>query len=137
MTISKLDHYSVRTADVDGTRRFYEETLGLKDGPRPPFPFPGAWLYCGDSPVVHVIGVDAKDAGGLQSYLGERGPSAGGTGAVDHIAFVGTDFAGMRERFRALEVPFRERKVPALDLDQLFVTDPNGVTIELNFPARA
>ena len=109
MTISKLDHYSVRTADVDGTRRFYEETLGLKDGPRPPFPFPGAWLYCGDSPVVHVIGVDPKDAGGLQSYFGERGPSAGGTGAVDHIAFVGTDFAGMRERFRALEVPFRER----------------------------
>jgi hypothetical protein len=41
----------------------------------------------------------------------------------------------MRERLGARGIPFRERRVPGMALDQIFLEDPNGVTIELNFPA--
>ena len=135
MSIERLDHYSIRTKDLDGTRRFYTEALGLQAGPRPNFSFPGVWLYQGRSAVVHLIGVDPNDADGLRDHLGDADLDArSGTGALDHVAFVGSDLEAMRERFRAAQVPFRERTVPPLNLRQIFVQDPNGVTIELNFP---
>ncbi len=135
MPLTRLDHFSVRTSDVEGAKAFYENVLGLRAGARPDFPFPGAWLYQGDRAVVHIIGVDAKDSSGLQDYLGDRGAAGQGTGNFDHIAFVATDFEGMRKHLSGLGVPFRERSVPGLALEQIFVTDPSGVTVEINFPA--
>ena len=44
-------------------------------------------------------------------------------------------FRSALARLRQHDVPFRERTVPVLDLHQVFVNDPNGVVIELNFPA--
>lgn len=136
MAIERLDHYSIRTTDVEATRKFYTEVLGLEVGPRPNFPFPGVWLYQGGIAVVHVVGIDPSDRAGLHDYLGERGSDAAGagTGTIDHVAFLGRDFAGMRARFQQAAITFRERKVPNMDLMQIFVDDPNGVTIELNFP---
>jgi catechol 2,3-dioxygenase-like lactoylglutathione lyase family enzyme len=133
MSIDLLDHVSIRTADVAATRRFYTDILGFEDGARPPFPFPGAWLYQSGRPVIHVIGIDPDKPAGLTDYLGER-ESKGGTGSIDHIAFTARDVAAMRTHFQARDIPFRERTVPALNLAQLFVEDPNGVVIELNFP---
>ena len=135
MPLSRLDHVSIRTEDVAGTQAFYEDVLGLRAGARPPFPFPGAWLYHEDRAVVHVIGVDRKDAAELKDYLGDRKADASGSGNFDHLAFVATDFAGTREHLAGKGVPFRERSVPGLKLEQIFVTDPNGITVELNFPA--
>ena len=135
MSIEKLDHYTIRTKDLESTRRFYTEVMGLEIGPRPNFSFPGAWLYQGRNAVVHVIGIDPSDASGLQDYLGDKGSdSQPGTGPIDHVAFVGSDLGAMRERFQSARVPFRERTVPTLNLHQVFLEDPNGVTIELNFP---
>ena len=45
MSVGMLDHYNVSTRKLGDTIRFYEEVLGLTNGPRPPFNFPGAWLY--------------------------------------------------------------------------------------------
>jgi catechol 2,3-dioxygenase-like lactoylglutathione lyase family enzyme len=135
MSIEKLDHYSIRTKDLESTRRFYTQVMGLEVGPRPDFPFPGVWLYQGRSAVVHVVGIDPNDASGLQDYLGDKNlDTQPGTGTIDHVAFVGSDLGAMRERFQAAQVPFRERTVPTLNLHQVFLEDPNGVTIELNFP---
>ncbi len=135
MSIEKLDHYTIRTKDLESTRRFYTEVMGLEAGPRPNFSFPGVWLYQGRNAVVHVIGVDPSASSGLQDYLGDKDLDAQpDTGAIDHVAFVGSDLGGMRERFQAAQVPFRERTVPTLNLHQVFLEDPNGVTIELNFP---
>ena len=47
-----LNHYSIRTLNVEQTRRFYVDVLGLTVGPRPNFPFPGIWLYRGDHAEV-------------------------------------------------------------------------------------
>ena len=134
MTLSSLDHCSIRTLKLRETRDFFVDVLGMVDGERPDFPFPGHWLYIGDRPVVHLIGIDDDDPSGLEKYLGVTDPSALiGGGAVDHIAFRATEAAPLVERLKASAVPYRERQVPGMDLFQLFVEDPNGVTVELNY----
>ena len=137
----QLNHYSIRAFDLPACQRFYCDVLGLAVGPRPPFPFPGLWLYAGDTAhyanaVVHIIGIDRDNPTGLQQYLGDRSQaSLQGTGVVDHVAFFSTGLAATLARLREHGVPFRERTVPVLDLHQVFADDPNGVVIELNFPA--
>jgi catechol 2,3-dioxygenase-like lactoylglutathione lyase family enzyme len=141
MPINKLAHFSVRTTDLEASRRFYTGILGFKVGFRPPFKFPGLWLYRGgdeaDYGVVHIIGIDKQDPQGLVEYLGDKDVSAlHGSAAVDHLAFLATDLRDMRQRLQDAGITFRERTVPNLELHQVFVEDPSGVTIELNFPAH-
>ena len=141
MTIEQLDHYSVRTSDVERSALFYEKALGKLGGARPPFNFPGAWLYRtnadGDlvgSAVVHIIGIDPNDTSGLKDYLGDKPTlSTPGSGALDHIAFTASDIAEMYARLKRHGIGYRERKVPNMDLHQIFIEDPDGVTLELNY----
>lgn len=136
MPVDKLAHFSIRTSALRESCDFYCRVLGFREGFRPAFPFPGAWLYIGDDPVIHLIGVDSEHPAGLANYLGDRPQSQlRGGGAVDHLAFAASDLRSMRERLGAMGVPFRERTVPGLGLQQLFVDDPSGVVIELNFAA--
>ena len=141
MPIDKLDHYSIRTLDLRASEKFYTEIMGFTVGFRPPFKFPGLWLYNGTSypesyGVVHIIGVDLDNPEGLREYLGDRDlASLKGTGTVDHMAFRATGLAQMRTRLENAGVPFRERTVPSLGLHQVFIEDPSQVTIELNYPA--
>ena len=141
MTIA-LSHVSIRTADLDACRRFYVDVIGLAEGPRPPFPFPGLWLYAGSTAdwsgaVVHVIGVDPDNPQGLYDYLGARdGVLHRGGGAVDHVAFQISGLAAMRRRLAEHGLSATERSVPRLGLHQLFLEDPDGIVIELNFPAE-
>ena len=136
-----LNHFSIRTTDLDATRVFYETVLGLTVGPRPPFPFPGLWMYNGDhastsNAIVHVIGIDKNDPEGLKQYLGDRAESSlHGSGALDHIALMATGLAQMLAHLKQLGVPCRERSVPVLGLHQLFLDDPSCLVIELNYPA--
>lgn len=122
--IRTLDHINIRTTDIDGTRRFFVELLGLSEGWRPAFPFPGVWLYAGEQAVVHVVGVDAAAQ-----------PSKGS--ALDHAAFTVDDFEAAKARLDAAGVSYRETATPEGGTRQLFFTDPNGVVIELDHrPAR-
>ncbi len=141
MPVGKLDHYSIRTLDIEASRRFYTEVMGFAVGFRPPFKFPGIWLYNGaqypeTTGVVHIIGIDLNDPQGLKDYLGDRDvASLQGTGTVDHMAFAATGLDDMRSRLQRHDVAFRERTVPSLGIHQVFFEDPSGVTIELNYPA--
>jgi catechol 2,3-dioxygenase-like lactoylglutathione lyase family enzyme len=134
-----INHVSIRTTDLAATRAFYVDLLGLKEGPRPEFPFPGHWLYQGPTDsyanaAVHLIGIDPHDRSGLEGYLGERNETLlRGSGAVDHVAFIATDLAGMLERLRVARVEPRQRTVPGVGLHQLFLDDPSGVMVELNY----
>jgi catechol 2,3-dioxygenase-like lactoylglutathione lyase family enzyme len=138
--ITKLAHYSVRTTNLEASRRFYTRILGFKEGFRPGFQFPGLWLYRGgdeaDYGVVHLIGIDPEDPAGLIDYLGDKDVTAlQGSAAVDHLAFLATELDQMRGRLREEGLAYRERTVPDLGLHQVFLEDPSGVTIELNYPA--
>ena len=141
MAVNKLAHFSVRTNDMEASRRFYVDVMGFKEGFRPPFNFPGVWLYIGSDEseygVVHLIGVDTNDSSGLAKYLGERDEKTlKGNGSLDHVAFLASDLPEMYRRLKETTLPYRERTVPSLGLHQIFVEDPSGVTIELNFPAK-
>jgi catechol 2,3-dioxygenase-like lactoylglutathione lyase family enzyme len=132
MSTASLNHVGLRTAKLEETRQFFEDVVGLKAGARPPFPFPGYWLYQDGSAVIHLLGLD--DSGGLEAYLGPRSQSSAG-GSVDHVAFACTGYHEVRQRIERLGLEFQERVVPLTGQRQFFVNDPNGVTVELNFAA--
>ena len=124
MGLNALNHFTIRTADLERTKDFYVDVLALPVGYRPPLGFEGYWLYCGDIPTVHLIGPRAGD---------DAPRVAGATGLFDHIAFSCTGLAEMRARLAAHEVAFTERVIPRDRQTQLFLHDPDGVAVELNF----
>jgi catechol 2,3-dioxygenase-like lactoylglutathione lyase family enzyme len=122
MGVGLLDHFNIRTRILDETVRFYEDVLGLETGPRPNFTFPGAWLYSEGKAVVHLV--DISPTAEVQK------PDSG---VVHHVAFVSSGFRNMKQRLHAKGVTFEAREVPGGDLWQIFIRDPNGVMIELNY----
>lgn len=135
MSLSNLDHCSIRTVKLDETRDFFVDVLGMIDGDRPDFDFPGNWLYVDGKPVVHLVGIDPDDPSGLIEYLGGDidADSLQGSGAFDHLAFRAKNPGKLIKTLEANGIKYRERKVPDLDLFQLFIVDPNGITVELNY----
>ena len=136
MAISHIEHFLVASDDIDATRDWYARVLGLTSGPHPDFGFPVHWMYLGDVDVVH-IGPSAKQAGEIQKkYLGRTSQDAGtGTGAIDHIAFRATGLCGMLEHLRKEKISFTQRRANGQALFQLFLYDPNGIKVELNYAA--
>lgn len=122
MSVGVLDHFNIRTRNLGATVRFYEDILGLEKGPRPNFAFPGAWMYSEGRAVVHLVDISPTDE--------KQKPDSG---VVHHVAFVSSGFRDMKQRLQGRGVEFEAREVPGGDLWQIFVTDPNGVLIELNY----
>ncbi len=131
MGVSALEHVTIRCAQLQRTRDFYVDLMGLTDGERPNFPFRGHWLYLGGIPVVHLV--EATDTAGAWGRDIVIPNPEEGTGSFDHVAFKGDDFELMRDRVKAAGMTFKERVVPGRPLKQLFVLDPEGVLVEINF----
>jgi catechol 2,3-dioxygenase-like lactoylglutathione lyase family enzyme len=125
MPITRMDHFNILTDDLPATLAFYEEFLNLKPGARPPFTFPGAWLYAdggrGKDPILHVV------AGKDRKLLVK--------GVIDHMAFYGTGLAETLTKLKAKGVAYELRKLPAYGTWQLFFHDPNGAKVEIDFDA--
>jgi len=119
MAILEVEHINVTTRSLEKTTRFYADVLGLKEGPRPPFSRPGAWMYLGDRALVHI------STG--------RVPATQSSDAFDHIAFSASDLLGTRAHLKRHGVEFTEFTVPDRELHQLFLRDPEGMQIELLF----
>ena len=119
MAITALNHVNIVTEDLEATRKFYSDVIGLIDGERPSFQFPGAWLYIDDEAVIHLVGVEDQ-------------PEEG-SGTIDHVAFEANGINDMIEMLEGREIPFHVRDVPGREIRQVFLHDPNGVKIELNF----
>jgi catechol 2,3-dioxygenase-like lactoylglutathione lyase family enzyme len=124
--IDGLDHFNVRTPDLERSCRFYSEVIGLRVGDRPPFDFPGAWLYCGDRPIVHLVGDRA-----MRQFEVE------GRAGFDHIAFFARGMAAMKRRLDAKGIAYRVIQVPGRPRQQIFLRDPDGVAIELQYDTSA
>lgn len=131
-----LDHYTLRARDVEASLAFYRGVLGLEEGPRPAsLRNPEHWLYAGDRAVIHLFSNRFRDSwqGGL---VDEARPalSLACSGSVDHVAFRSAGrIEDARAHLRALGVPYRELGVPQTDIRQLFVVDPDDVTVEIQF----
>ena len=126
--IEILDHFFVYSSKLSLTKTFYCEVLGLEDGPRPAFDFPGYWFYLSGKPVIHV-GTN-EFPGGFDRTDHDREDD---TGTIDHVAFRCKGFSGFITRFQEYDQQFKTHEIPDFDLKQIFIRDPNGVTIELNF----
>lgn len=128
MAVSGMNHFTILTDDLDATLAFYRDHLDLAPGARPPFTFPGAWLYAdggkGRDPILHVI------AGRQKKDLVK--------GVIDHMAFTGQDLAGAVAKLKARGLQYELRKLPGYGTWQLFFNDPNGAKVEIDFdPAEA
>jgi catechol 2,3-dioxygenase-like lactoylglutathione lyase family enzyme len=136
MSIGALEHVLVLADDIDGTRDFYCQVVGLSVGARPPLAFPGYWLYAGASrgstaACVHVAERRAYAAHAASLGLNVPDGPDPGVGPVDHIAFSASDYDGLLERLRQKGVRAVTNAVPG-GPRQVFIQDPNGVRVEIN-----
>jgi catechol 2,3-dioxygenase-like lactoylglutathione lyase family enzyme len=125
MSVGLLDHYNVSTRKLDETVKFYESVLGFSNGERPPFNFPGAWLYSAGHPVLHLNDISQTDR--------QQRPDSG---VIDHVAFSSRGFEAIKQHLTSQGVPYRVNQVPNSARWQIFLRDPNNVEIELNFESR-
>ena len=123
MQIHGFDHFNIRCrpAEVSALVAFYKDLLGLAEGRRPNFPFPGAWLYLGDQPVVHI-----------SARLPDDSPPPP-PGPFDHISFRTRGLEALRARLNSAGLAFEEAPVPGFPLHQIFLRDPAGAKVEFTF----
>ncbi len=121
--IHGMNHFTIVADDREATLGFYCGLLGLVEGPRPPFDFPGAWLYAlgGSQAVLHIV-------------FGRTLPTPR-TGVIDHMAFTATDLPAVKARLDAAGVDYTLRPLPGGGMWQLFCHCPNGARVELDFEA--
>lgn len=124
MPVIGFSHYNLRAqrALLDELRAFYCDVVGLEVGPRPPFRSFGYWLYAGGHPILHL-----SEAG-----PGENRP-AQALGTFDHAAFRCTDLAQCEQDLNRRGLQYRVATVPATQQVQIFLVDPAGNGVELNF----
>jgi catechol 2,3-dioxygenase-like lactoylglutathione lyase family enzyme len=123
MTVTACNHFTILTDDLPKTLAFYEEHLNLKAGARPPFKFPGAWLYAdggkGADPILHIVaGID-------RSRLVK--------GVLDHMAFSGKGLSAAVAKLKKHDIPYELRQLPGYGTWQLFFFDPNNAKVEIDF----
>jgi catechol 2,3-dioxygenase-like lactoylglutathione lyase family enzyme len=134
MPLTQLNHYFVRANDLEETKAFYCDVLGLEQKPRPNFPFPGYWLgFSGEQHACIHMGPHGIANHELYYLSDPTKAATSNAGVVDHIAFLATDAESFRARFKQMGLAHRDRTLPQFDLYQMFINDPNGLVIELNF----
>jgi catechol 2,3-dioxygenase-like lactoylglutathione lyase family enzyme len=121
MAVTGMNHFTIVTNALEETVQFYQELLGLKTGYRPPMSFQGAWMYCADEPVLHIInkGVLPTEKAGI----------------LDHMAFSATDLNGTLATLKSRGLTYDLRRQQETGVWQLFFHDPNGARVELDFAA--
>lgn len=120
MPLTAFDHVNIRTRHLDAMIAWYGDILDLHAGDRPDFPFPGAWLYLGDTAVVHLIAVTEATA-------------PGPTLTLEHFAFRAQGHAAFVTKLKDKGVPFRESRVPDGSITQVNIHDPDGNHIHVDF----
>lgn len=129
MRLEHIDHFTLRVAAarLPELLDFYTRVLGLREGDRPAFDFPGHWLYAKGQALVHLAGNEPA---------GEpAAPDALPTGKFNHVSLRATGLKATREHLQAQGMDWREAPVPGAPLHQIFLLDPVGLKIELTFDA--
>jgi len=132
MPVTAINHYLVVSKNLERSKKFYQEVLGLELAERPDFGFPGYWLKTGDNICVHLASQDPNKI--RDNFLLKKHPKGTtGSGSVDHIAFLAQNPEEVRNRIQKSKVEMHFRSFPDAKLFQIFLKDPDDVTIELNF----
>ena len=132
MPVTSLNHYLIVSRNLERSKKFYQDVLGLEVAERPDFGLPGYWLKTGDNICVHLASQDPNKI--RDQFLLKKHPKGtNGSGSVDHIAFLAQNPEAVRERIQKNKVEMHYRSFPDAKLFQIFLKDPDDVTIELNF----
>ncbi len=121
MKMNGLDHVNIRTRDVKRLTDWYSDVLGLVAGSRPPFPFGGAWLYCGDKPIVHLVEVAEQPPGGEPT--------------LEHFAIGAQGLDEFIAKLESRKVEYKASVVPGFNITQVNLWDPDGNHLHVDFPA--
>jgi catechol 2,3-dioxygenase-like lactoylglutathione lyase family enzyme len=135
MPLTHLEHFLVQSADIEATKDWYVEVLGMRVGPSPDFGFPVYWLYIGERDVLHLTQGGGSVSAERLRYLGQDSQATSGSGVIDHIGFRATGLEATIAHLERHAIAFQERRVNDQGLYQLFLHDPNGIKVELNFAA--
>lgn len=114
-----LNHISLRTKNLDASRRFYVDVLGCREISRPAFSFRGAWLFMAGFQFHLIEDLSTQDA-----------PEGINT-RENHVAFAVEDVDAMEQRLVAHGVPYKRNLIPDRGVRQLFFRDPDGWLIEI------
>jgi catechol 2,3-dioxygenase-like lactoylglutathione lyase family enzyme len=133
MPISHLEHFLIVADDVEATTAWYVDVLGFRLGDHPDFGVPVNWLYLGDGDVIHIA--QAPSNSEKSAAAPSRDDIARGGRPIHHIAFRASGLAETMAHLKSMAVEFIEQQAGEQNLYQLFMQDPNGITVELNFPA--
>jgi catechol 2,3-dioxygenase-like lactoylglutathione lyase family enzyme len=120
--IRRLDHVNIRTANLAALIRFYSDVLGLHEGERPPLGFPGAWMYAGTQPVIHLVSV-------------EQQPSPQGALRLEHFAFSAEGLDELLARLERAQVSYRRSEQAGTGNVVINLHDPDGNRVHVDFPA--
>ena len=120
--IEKLDHVNLRTTRLEEMIQWYQKVLGLTAGPRPDFPFKGAWLYVGDQSVVHLVEIENPEATGSERAL-----------KLEHFAFTATSLEAFEIRLNAREERYHRSVIPGTNTLAYNIWDPDGNHIHVDF----
>lgn len=124
MTILGINHFTILTADIERSCLFYRSIIGAKNGPRPNFDFPGAWLYINEQAIIHLVQIEQPI----------RTKSI-----IDHVALSAENIIEYISRLKSHNISYDLRKIPqgcnASGNWQIFVHDPGGALLELCFDA--
>lgn len=117
-----FDHVNVSMGANHALSQLFEGVMGMHVGPRPPFPFPGQWLYEGEQAMVHAV----NDAG-LSAKAGEL--------RFGHVAFRSELPASqLLERLNRSALSFKVARIPEDHVAQIFVLLPGDFVVELDVP---
>ncbi len=119
MHVIRGHHFSFTVSDLERSKAFYGDLLGLEEVERPDFGIPGVWYGVGET-QIHLIGKpEGVDTGS---------PSPKLTPIANHSAFQIEDYDAAVDRLRETGAEFIEL---SRDVGQIFVRDPDGNIIEL------
>ncbi len=131
LRVKSIDHVTLVVKDLERSSRFYVETLGMRQVPRPAFSFEGLWFQAGAT-QIHLI-LEFAGSGPAGNLL----PEHRRTSRTQHVAFAVEDAAAALPHLQAAGVPVLAGPQPRPDgYTQVFVTDPDGHVIELCSPPK-
>lgn len=129
--VKTLDHVTVVVKDLDRSRKFYVDSLGMREVPRPGFTFPGLWFQAGTT-QIHLIG-EHEGAPPPGNPLPEQFRSS----RSHHFAFLIDDADAAYARALELGLTVVSPPKPRPDgFTQVFLNDPDGHVIELCAPSK-
>ena len=121
MKLARLDHVNVRTSRLQQMIDWYGKILAMEPGPRPDFPFGGAWLYCDGLPIVHLVEVQEEPAAIAPK--------------LEHFAISATGLDAFLAHLEKHEIAYEVGHPPGFSIIQVNIHDVDQNRIHIDFPA--